>query len=233
MKLRFIKKQHEVGIIYSFFFESDELKKWVPGEYFNLTMPDVPPVFADRLFSIASAPHEKLVQITTWIGPSPFKRRLANLIAEDEVEADQLGGDFTLQHIGSASSAQSGNQTKRVFLAGGIGITPFRSMIIDSIHKNQPLNTVLLWSGKEDGCPFVEELNEVAKKDPSLFTKNYVNERLDIDKIKSEVDDLDERIIYLAGSQPFVDGLGDQLMASGIPRSQLKYDWFDGYTEEI
>jgi ferredoxin-NADP reductase len=231
MRLKFMRKEHEIGNIWSFFFESEELTNWQPGEYFNLTMPDVPPVFAERLFSISSAPHEKHIRVTTWITPSPFKQKLITLSKGDILGADQLGGDFTLDpaHLNPAAP-QTG---KRLFLAGGIGITPYRSMMVDAIHRQTPLNTILLWSGKVDGRPFVDEINGLAKRDPTLKVQHFVAERLNVEKIRSAAPDIKERVIYMAGSQPFVDGLGEQLMSSGISRSQLKYDWFDGYTEDI
>lgn len=225
MVLKLLSKKHETGNIWSFFFEPQEKIDWIPGQYLNLTMPEVPPVYADRLFTIASGPYEKVIQVTTFIGESPFKQKLASLEAGTEVEADQIGGDFTLHPDHTPVDF-----SKRLFLAGGLGITPFKSMVAETAHSGEPLNTVLLWSGRDEQCPFVNELDEFAKKDPTFDIKRFTEKRIDSEKINVLVADLDERLIFLAGSQEFVENLGDGLMALGIPRSQLKYDWFDGYS---
>lgn len=223
MTLKFLHKKHEVGTIYSFFFENSEKIDWIAGQYLNLTMSDVPPVYADRIFTIASAPHENHLMITTWISESPFKKRLMELKPSEEVLADQLGGDFYWEDDGR----------DKLYLAGGIGITPFRSILIDRIHNKLPNNAVVLWSGKNEGRPFVGEINDLSDSDSTLRIHHYIDERIDVQQIHAAVPDFHGRTIYLAGSQQFVDGLGQALMATGIPRSHLRYDWFDGYTEDI
>lgn len=223
MTLKFLHKKHEVGTIYSFFFESIEQIEWIAGQYLNLTMPDVAPVYSDRIFTIASAPHENHLMITTWITESPFKKQLMQLNPGNEVLADQLGGDFYWEDDGR----------EKLYLVGGIGITPFRSILLDRVHNQLPNNAVLMWSGKKDGRPFVGEINDLLHYDSTLRIHHYIDERINVKKIQTAVPDFNERTIYLAGSQPFVDGLGEALMATGIPRTQLKYDWFDGYTEDI
>ena len=219
MKLKLIKKQYETGNIWSFFFEPLDRIEWRAGQYLNLTMPDVPPVFSDRLFTISSAPHEKSVRITTFIGKSPYKQKLELLALGTEVEADQIGGDFYWLD----------EPEKKLYLAGGLGITPFRSIIVDRFYTSLPQGTVLMWSGRPEQCPFDEELTAIAARSKDISIHRY-EVHLTPEKIIEEVPDIAERLIYLAGSQGFVEGLGEGLMSHSIPRSQIKYDWFDGYT---
>ncbi len=220
MKLRFISKKFEAGNIWSFYFEPLEKVSWLAGQYLNLTMPDVPPVFSDRLFTIASAPHEKHIQVTTFIGKSPFKQKLKQLTAGAEVEADQIGGDFYWFD----------SPSKKLYLAGGLGITPFRSIIIDRDYRKLPQHTVLMWSGTKDQCPFDDELTAVASRSSGISIHRYEGLRITSERVVETIPDLSERLIYLAGSQGFVESVGDGLIQIGIPRYQLKYDWFDGYT---
>ncbi len=222
MKLVFERHQHEVGNIVSFFFRSNDLKTWLPGQYLNLTMPGVPPSVADRLFTITSAPYEGIIQITTVIGPSDFKQKLNSLQPGDEIEADQLGGDFVWINDGQP----------KLFLAGGIGIPPFISIIRDNLHKKISLSATLLYAGKSDRRAFVSELVAAAQTDPTLRLQQYINKRLTVEEISRQVPDLNERLIYLAGSQDFVEALGEGLLKRGISRSQLKYDWFDGFSDK-
>lgn len=219
MKLVYLDRQNEVGQIESLFFRSDDLKSWQAGQYINLTMPDVPPAMADRLFSIASAPFEGVIQITTVIGPSDFKQRMNKLKKDEIIEADQLGGDFIWQE----------EPIKKLFIAGGIGISAFRPIILERAHKGLSLNTRLLYAGKPERRPFISEIQEAANNDSTFKTIDFINDRLTIDSLIKAVPDYEDRLIYLAGSQEFVEGLGEDLMAKGLRRERIKYDWFDNY----
>lgn len=221
MELILREKRKEVGNILSFFFEPKIALKWQAGQYLNLTMPGVPPATADRLFTIASAPHERLLQFTTIIGKSSFKKALSNLHPGDVITADQLGGDFVWQDDGH----------KKLFIAGGIGVTPYLSIIRDRLRNNQPLNATLLYAGKDEKRPFTPELKAATKKDPSLTLKIYSDTKLTLPQLKKDIPDIKNHIVYLAGSQKFSEDLGEGLVASGFPRTQIKYDYFDGYVD--
>jgi ferredoxin-NADP reductase len=228
MTLKYVKKQREIGDIWSFFFEPTEKVKFAAGQYMNLTMPRVPPAVSDRLFSIASAPHEQLLQFTTIIGQSLFKQELNSLISGELIEADQLGGDFVWEEVKISSL---GSNYKRLFVAGGIGITPYLSMVRDLIFREQPINATLLYAGKHGKRPFVDELHRAAEFDQTLVIKDYSNTRLSLDQLKTDVPDIERFVVYLAGSQPFCETLGEGLFAQGMPRNQIKYDYFDGYAD--
>ena len=182
-------------------------------------MPDVPVVGADRIFTIASAPHEEHLLITTIITQSDYKQKMNTLQPGDVVEADQLGGDFVYQE----------NSRKKLYLAGGIGVTPYRSIIVDRFYNNFPNNATLLYTGRPGQRPFITELEYIAHRDETLQLFQFESERITFSTIKRDVPDYAERTIYLAGSQQFVETLGENLHSQGVPRSQLKYDWFDGY----
>jgi ferredoxin-NADP reductase len=221
MRLRLKKKYVELGEVISFIFEPLNGISWQAGQYINLTMPDVAPVDADRLFTIASAPHESDLLVTTYIGPSNYKQRMARLEIGEVVEADQLGGDFVWQDDGR----------KKLYIAGGIGVTTFRSIILDQIHRNIPNNALLLYAGKTERRPFVKELREAAEQDATLMIKDYVNTRLTLQQLLGDVPDVFDRTVYLAGSQKFSEDLGEGLVQKGIARNQIKYDYFDGYVD--
>lgn len=244
MRLTFVKKQHEIGDIWSFYFQPDKVPPWQAGQYLNLTMPDVAPVYADRIFSIASAPHEELLQFTTILSPSPFKQKLDSLTVGTEIEADQLGGDFTYEaapviptemegsgHHPLGRSLDKLEMTRRLFIAGGIGITPYISIIRDKIFKKEPINATLLYAGKTEKCPFINELAQASKTDPSLNIKRYSDSKLTMEQLKKDIPKINEFVVYLAGSQKFSEAIGEGLIADGFPRNQIKYDYFDGYID--
>lgn len=221
MKLRLRKKISEVGEVVSFIFESEDLTTWLAGQYVNLTMPDVAPVYADRLFTIASAPHESEIRITTYIGPSPFKQRLNQLRPGDIIEADQLGGDFIWQADGR----------QKLFIAGGIGATTFRSIMLDRLYHQQPIEAIMLYAGRDDRRPFVEAFRDIAARDKTLQIRDYVDIRLTLARLLQDIPDVFERTVYLSGSQAFSEMLGEGLIKAGITRAQIKYDYFDGYID--
>lgn len=234
MKLRLEKRQNEVGEVESFIFSSPDLTDWIPGQYINITMPDVAPVFADRLFTITSAPHEKYIQITTYLGDSPFKQKLATLKVGDVIEADQLGGDFLYDipaYILEDYPAEIKADVKRLFIAGGIGVTPYISIIRDHLHRNIPINATLVYAGKDHRRPFLSELEAATQKDPTLKLLHYNTERLTLEKLKNDIPNIQTYIVYLAGSQIFSETIGEGLVANGHPRNQIKYDYFDGYVD--
>lgn len=221
MQLRLKQKYVELGDITSFVFEPLEPLQWLAGQYINLTMPDVPPVDADRLFTIASAPYERELLITTYLGTSAYKQRMAQLKPGEIIEADQVGGDFTWIDDGR----------QKLFIAGGIGVTTYRSIILDQLHRKLPNQALLLYAGKNERRPFVKLLQKAAEEDPTLTIKDYVETRLTLEKLLQDVPDVFERTVYLSGSQAFSEMLGEGLIKQGINRSQIKYDYFDGYID--
>ncbi|MFO0971436.1 MAG: FAD-dependent oxidoreductase [Candidatus Saccharimonadales bacterium] len=219
--MKLLKKYRELGDIWSFIFEPIEPLAWLAGQYINITMPDVPPVDQDRLFTIASAPHERTLLVTTYLGPSRYKQQMAQLQVGEVVEADQLGGDFIWQDDGR----------KKLYIAGGIGVTTFRSIILDQIDKKIPNDALLLYAGTQVRRPFMDELLSALSADRSLTMNIYDQERLTLAKLLADVPDIFERTVYLAGSQSFSETLGEGLIKQGINRQQIKYDYFDGYTD--
>lgn len=255
MKLTFVRKQHEVGEVWSYFFKPHSMPQWEAGQYLNLEMPGLPPVYSDRILTIASAPHEETLQFTTLLGPSSFKQKLNSLNSGDQIEADQLGGDFIYDlspYVMLTAAERSGadgkgepfgkprlsdqrngqaKMVKRLFIAGGIGVTPYVSIIRDRLHKKLPINATLLYAGKNEKRPFVNELQQATLADPTFILKEYSEVRLTLDQLKKDIDDIESYVVYLAGSQKFSEQLGEGLVAEGFPRNQIKYDYFDGYID--
>lgn len=223
MKTRFLKSELEVGEVYSYYFTMPADFAWEAGQYLNYTLPGLPPSNAERLFTIASAPHEKILRVTTIAGISDFKEKLRLLEPGDQVEIDQLGGDFVWQDDGR----------QKLYLAGGIGVTPFRSIVLDRHYNDLNNEAILMYAGRPDHRPFLDELTEVEASDVTFKKLDYQDKRITLEEIVKAVADYKERTIYIAGPQPFVEGLGDSLFEDGAAREQIKYDWFDGYDHEL
>jgi len=219
MKIKLKNRYTEIGQITTFVFENLEKVIWEAGQYLNVVMQDVSPVEADRLFTIASAPHESDIMITTIIGSSPYKKRLDALKIGDIVEADQLGGDFVWNEDGK----------DKLFIAGGIGSTPYRSIVLDNIYKKRNNNAVLLYAGGKGRRPFLDEFLQSEHVDKTFNVYHYEKTRLSVKRIIEDVPDYKMMTVYIAGSQLFSETIGRGLSDLGLPRESLKYDWFDGY----
>jgi ferredoxin-NADP reductase len=167
-----------------------------------------------RAFSFASSIKDDNLVIATKIPnqPSSFKEHLLALQPGDQMTVDGPMGNMTL------------NPNKaRVFLAGGIGITPIRALLrgLDSYEE-----TSLIYSEQNEIYPFLEEFEEMDGLRLELTsgtgrTKFLIEQQANLNENKA--------IYYISGSPSFVNGVMAQLKDLGISDSNIKYDRFVGY----
>jgi glycine betaine catabolism B len=226
MKLKLIQKKPETSDCMTFIFQPDSPLEWQPGQFLQYEIPEAQPDERGpkRFFTIASAPFEDQVQLTTRFVPgdgSSFKQDLQKLTEGSEIEVlSGPNGSFTIDDPGKSF----------VFMAGGIGITPFRSILLDLDHNQKPLNIILLYANRNDEIVFKEEFEELAKKHPELKIHYVIDpQRIDVATIQSSVPELKTPIYYLSGPKPFVDGMKSNLEQLQIPVEQIKTDYFPGY----
>jgi ferredoxin-NADP reductase len=232
-----LKEKKEVGPdTYDFAFEPDRKVTFKPGQYLEWTMP---PGHADnrgnrRYFTIASSPTEDLIHLGVKFYPKPssFKRGLLDLAPGDVITAGSLSGDFTLPE----------DKTKKlVWIAGGIGVTPFRSMARYLIDKGEKRDVTLFYS-----CKTAPEFayNDLFTQAASIGLKtvcavtddktapiDWQGHRgfIDSQAIISNVSDYKERMFYLSGPHTMVKSFESTLAKLGVPRSQIKTDYFPGF----
>ena len=225
MKLGLASRKIEVPGVESFAFKPLEPIAWKAGQFFHCVLHHEPTDDrgSDRWFTIASAPSEKIVMITTRFADgtsSTFKKAFSNLKIGDILEVSDLDGDFIVE-----------DSTKEyVFIAGGIGITPFRAILKDfDQNKKQPAVT-LLYANRDRNVIYKDELDLFAQNNPKLKLHYVISpERIDVAKIKEFVPDIQTPIFYISGPEPMVESIGNALKESGIPADRLKQDWFPGY----
>ena len=184
-----------------------------------------------RYFTLASAPTEQSLRLGVKFYPQPsaFKRALAAMEPGSSIHASQLAGDFTLP---------SNPGVKIAFLAGGIGITPFRSMLQYLIHRKEARPIVVLYGteGQEDiayrdvlGAARrelgIRTFHAVAKGAERGQYPGYIDARL----IRVAIPDYLERIFFISGPQAMVKALRRELVAMGVRRSKIKVDYFPGF----
>ncbi|HSX28253.1 MAG TPA: FAD-dependent oxidoreductase [Candidatus Saccharimonadales bacterium] len=225
MILTLIEKEHLLDNVWAFRFEPSEPLEWMAGQYVSVELPHKDPdgEGTRRWFTISSAPYEKILQITTRVTQSTFKQALSQLNVGDTALQllDKPHGDFVWED----------SDKPLVFVAGGIGITPFHSMLKQRAHENLPLHVTLIYASRTPEVPFKDELQAWIEKDPQFKVQYVVGEPLTAARLMALVPTLNQSLVYLTGPQPLVVPLADDLEAQGLPEAQLKQDFFPAYTK--
>ena len=224
MELELISKENVIDNIWTFRFGPSEPIDWVAGQYAEVELPhdNADDGGTKRFFTNAAAPYEGVYQITTRISQSSFKQALRGLIVGDKSLKLMSGpsGDFVWQD----------SDMPIVFVAGGIGITPFHSIIKQHVHEGQSIPLSFVYGSRTADVAFRSKLDEWATS--SALRVNYVvGERVDANKLATLIPNLNASLVYVSGPEPMVEVLGDDLKANGLPASQLKQDFFPYYDE--
>lgn len=241
MNLTLFDKRPEDQDTISFFFKAAEALNFRPGQFlrYHISDPAYDERGENRFFSIASAPFENTIQLTTKFMPvngSTFKKDLQKLNIGDNIEAFGPNGHFSTEDTAR----------KYVFIAGGIGITPFRSILLDLDHQGKPLNVTLLYANRTANPLFKNEFEILAKKHPEfkiyyLISNEPVVEqeltpnvkiipgKIDENLIKSTILNLQSPIFYISGPEPMVLNFEEILKNMGVPKENTKRDYFPGY----
>lgn len=217
-KLKLIRSYDEASNIRTFVFETGGAS-WRAGQYqtYELAQVEGDEKAKRRFFTIAAAPSEGEFHISTRVTESPFKQALNALQPGDEIEAHDIEGDFTWE---------SGEPV--VLVAGGIGVTPYRSILLERAATGKMLNAHLLYFGRDDNFAFRGEFDKVVENHPELRIDYIVGEPITADAILTHAPESSEQTTYLSGPEPMVDAIGDELQKRDV---KLKQDWFPGYTE--
>ncbi|HWZ66077.1 MAG TPA: RnfABCDGE type electron transport complex subunit D [Patescibacteria group bacterium] len=217
-----------------FIFTPEDKFSYKAGQFVELTLqhPETDSRGARRYFTLASSPTEQDVQfgIKFYKPGSSFKRALLELKNETPIIAAQVGGDFILPED---------SKQKIVFIAGGIGVTPFRSMIKYLIDTKQSRPITLLYSAKNQADLVYREVFEQASTQLGINVFYFVdgntamppvhNGRLNESVIKKVVPDIEDSLFYISGPHGMVVATEEQLRNLGVAESHIKKDFFSGY----
>jgi ferredoxin-NADP reductase len=224
MKLTLREIRPETSDCSSFVFEPQGPLTWQAGQYLKYTVPH--PCADDRgdsrYFSISSAPHEGHVMLTTRFADrsSTFKRALSSLKPGHVINAEELDGDFVV----------TDPRRDYIFVAGGIGITPFRAILIDLDHRDEPIHVSLLYANRNDDFPYKAELEALREKHASFDVEYFVRpRRIDENVIRQYQQEMNDPMIYVSGPEPMVEAFDKMLAQMGVPESKIKNDFFPGY----
>jgi len=219
-----------------FIFKPDRTIRFKPGQYLEWTLPHV---HSDsrgnrRYFTIASSPTDTSVRLGVkfYEPASSFKTALLRMKLGEQLSVSQKAGDFILP---------KNNDTKLVFIAGGIGITPFVSQVRYFLDTGKAPTTTILYSNRTVADIAYRELLETARARFGINTvyavgstsadapPNTIVGTIDAALIKREIPDYAERIFYVSGPHAMVVSFEQQLRALGVPHSNIKVDFFPGF----
>lgn len=220
-----------------FHFTKPEGFEYKAGQSIDIVLVDPPETDSEgnsRSFSLVSTPDEPDLSIATRMRDTAFKRSLKTISTGTPLNIDGPFGDFSLHEKTSRPA---------VFLAGGIGITPFYSMVKDATHRELPHSIILFYSNRRpEDAAFLAELQEIsAKNSHSIFVPTMTNleqssqewsgERgyITVEMIKKYVDPGTEPIYYLAGPAPMVVAMRSLLNGMGVSNDDIRTEEFAGY----
>lgn len=229
-----LKKKEEVAEgTMAFHLEKPEGFEFKPGQNIDIELVDPAETDKDgnkRTFSIISSPSENELIFATRIRDSAWKRVIKNLAEGVELEIDGPYGSMTL-HSDISKPA--------VFLAGGIGITPFISMLRYATENNLKHKIFLFYSNRRPiDALFIDELlgHEDENQNFKLIAtmtkapewtgeKGYIT----FEMISRYVPDAKNTVFYLAGPPTMVDSMKKVLESAGISDDHIKREDFAGY----
>lgn len=218
MEIKFLRKIQNAPQIWSFCFEKQPGLRYDAGDYVELSLLEAGPAGDKRWMSFSSSPTEDFLQFTTKIvdKPSEYKIALSNLSPSSVALVSPAIGTFNLPKDASE---------KLLFVAAGVGITPYRSMLKYLIDETDHRDIELIYVAKPTDFIFGDVISDAS------IPVHQTSDRVDFNWIKKKVVDFSERRIYFAGPQPYCEGLFDQALDNGIDRSLLMLDYFEGLTE--
>ncbi|MDB5179317.1 MAG: oxidoreductase [Patescibacteria group bacterium] len=218
-----------------FIFTPSHKPAYLPGQYMEWTLPHAKPDDrgSRRYFTLASSPTEDNLRIGVKFYPkgSSYKQALLKLDAGTAVAAGQLGGDFVLPKDPAE---------KLAFIAGGIGVTPYRSMMKYLLDTRQERDITLLYAAHTSGELAYTDVFAAARQQfganvvyvldaPGTLSEAARQGPITTALIKAEIPDFRERVFFVSGPRPMVTATVAALKTIGVHASRIKTDFFPGY----
>jgi ferredoxin-NADP reductase len=217
VSLKLTDRRHEYGEVYTYSFVAAEPLPYCAGQYVHvvLELPD-PDAKRVRELSFCSAPHETQIMFAIdGHSGSPYQRAFQALQPGDSVQLFKSKQHMLWPVIENCV----------VFIAGGIGITPFRSMCLDKQHSQVRMRVEIIHAASGPKL-FRTELEPIADAYHATDRSGLAGE------VTAVIARQPEARYYIAGSPGFVEGVNTMLLEGGISPKKIHLDEFKGYVEE-
>ena len=221
----------------AFYFEKPEGFQFKAGQFLRFTLIDPSETDAEgntRTFSVASAPHEADLMFATRMRDTAFKRVIQTMPLGSELEIKGAFGRMTLH---------DDPERPAVFLTGGIGITPFRSIALEAARAGLPHKLILFYSNRRpEDAAFLDELEALQTINPNYRfiptmtgaagssrpwsgETGYINAGM----LTRFIDDLKSPVYYAAGPEGLVTAMRKTLAEAGVGEADIRAEEFSGY----
>ncbi len=233
-----LKKRQDIATgTMAFYFDRPPGFTFTAGQFIDLSLPNLSkadPEGHTRALTLASAPSEQQLMVATRLRDTAFKRMLAEMPLGTTIDLEGPFGQFTLS---------SDDSRPIVLLAGGIGITPFRSMLVEAAHHKLSHRLILIYSNRHPkDAAFLDELRTLQEENehftcigtmtsPNGGTETWEGEtgRIDPVMLRKYVKETEAALYYVVGPPAMVDGLRKMLESAGIQKTNIRSEEFMGY----
>ncbi len=236
MRIHLKERRQETAEVISFIFDlGGQSFTHRPGQYVNYELDSL--AFPDergpqRHFTISSSPTEKgIIRFTTRMRGSGFKETLRHAPLGYELTAGEAAGRFVLPV----------RETRRhIFIAGGIGVTPFRSMLRFAVDAKEPIQGLMFYFNPSSAeIVFRQELEEIARQMPTFSLVQVLSQpeagwtgeqgKLDEELVRKYVPEPDRSLYWISGPPGMVSAYQELLQAMGVEEGAIRLDKFIGY----
>ena len=238
MRVRLAERRLETADVMSFTFDlGGQTLEYLPGQYLHYQLDELS--FPDergnrRHFTISSSPTEKgIVMFTTRMRGSGFKETLRHAPLGRELACESPSGRFVMPQ----------DETRRhVLIAGGIGITPYRSILLHTADTGGQIDAVMLYfSRSEADIVFRRELEALVRRMPTLSVVHILGEpgpgwtgergKLDEALLRRWVIEPDRSLFWISGPPPMVRACRERIREIGIQDDAIRMEGFAGYSD--
>jgi glycine betaine catabolism B len=230
MKITFDHSENIAKDIYTFWFKPKKHFSYIPGQFVELILkhPDKDRRGEKRWFTLSSSPTEELLTISTKIteSSSSFKKALVSLHPGDQAVISALMGDFVLPED---------TELPLLFVAGGIGCTPYRSMLQYLADKAESRQITLIYAANtKDEVAYRSLFNNLGSNFKIVLSNpgrrwSGPTGKLDAKLIHEQLDSTQNPQIYVSGPRGMIESVVKELKLSGIARKRIKTDYFPDY----
>jgi ferredoxin-NADP reductase len=234
-KVKLLRREEVAADTMAFWVEKPARFTYKPGQFADFTLADPPETDAEgniRGFSLASAPYEDQLMFATRMRDTAFKRVLKKLPLGTELTLDAPYGSFTLHHNERAPA---------VFLTGGIGVTPVRSIVLQAAHEHDAHKITLFdCNRRPEEAVFLDELTDAQNRNPNykfigVMTRAAKSQwagetgHLTAEMLRKYVSDLSAPIYYVAGPREMVGAMRTILTECKVDDDNIRTEEFSGY----